>query len=247
MINSANIHNYRIGESVQFLKYVLDLVERHDNKPQGIPEKTNNLRAVHTDYEAAYKNELRNKLTKQVEQLDNRRDYAELCLKNVAEGFMYHHRPEIKEAATKIVDTIAKYGDNIARLNYQEETPTLRRLVSEITSTPELMDAVNKLQLQETLQEIETANNEFENIYILRLQQNAAVTSKSAMELKKDAIAAYYDLVKIIEAHILILGIEPFKTLVAELNQLIESYNKIVDDRSSSGETEENEGEDVIE
>lgn len=127
-------------------------------------------------------------------------------------------------------------------MNYKAETSTLRNLVNDLESDPEMKGAVDTLGLQSLIDELKTANSQFDEKYVARVREIAKTPEESTLELRKTAMTAYRDLVNLIEAYVEISGPERYQNLINDLNGLIETYNATSVSRSRDKEAEE-EGE----
>lgn len=233
MIENVFIHQFRIGEYVQFAAYVLKAFAKMADKPEKLQVRIDELEAWYKELMAAYSREQGNELTEEVETLDARRDRAEKCLKFIAVGYTFHFDPAKRTAGQLILKAYQKFGASISRMNYLIETAALTKLVSELDGEDALKQAVETIQQLDVVNEIKASNEAFEAIYFDRSSSNAQKTDKSAYELRADVKLAYSKLINRFEACVELSEGGKYDVTVAEINDIIKSFNKLVEGRTS--------------
>jgi hypothetical protein len=239
MINSALLGRFRISEFIQFMSNVLMIVKQHG------PDKLK-LRALYLsllqNYESlqeAYKRGTNSGITPQLTRLDERRDQAIICLRQIAEGYTHHFNDKLKTAGEQILACIDKYGNRLYSLNYNAETAALTKLGWELKINPEYIAAIQALHLEEVVKEMEVANTKFEKLFVQRLgafSQDEAKTSKELIQLTTEA---YRTLMQHVDAHVTLAPSEEYFSLINHINENIEHFNLIVERRKSGGEATE--------
>jgi hypothetical protein len=231
----------RVNEFIQFLKDVISICKNNDAAKLKIDTRLMPLEENVNSLEGIFKKERGSDLTKEITELDERRDQAFVSFTQFIEAYMNHFDSTKFEAAEKINRVIEKYGYSIARLNYQAETTTLTNLVNDLESEPDLAVAVNTLDLQPLIDEIKTANTLFNEKYLERIREKAQVAEGNTIELRKESEIAFRKLIDLIEAWIEVSGADSYQNLVNQLNELIEKYNQTLSLRSGDEETESEE------
>ena len=231
-----------VNEFIQFLKIVISICKKNDPVALNIDTRLESLEENFNNLESVFKKEQGSDLTEEIAALDERRDTALISLGLLVKGYANYFEIKISKAAEKIISILNRYGNRIYKLNYNAETSTLRNLVYDLESDPEMNGAVNILGLQPLIDELKTANTLFEEKYVTRLRELAKTPDESAIELRKTAMTAYRDLVNLIEAYVEISGPERYQNLIDELNKLIDTYNETAVSRMGDEEAEE-EGE----
>ena len=140
-----------------------------------------------------------------------------------------------------ITGILDRYGTQIYRLNYQAETTTLSNLVNDLQSDPEVATALQTLNLVALVEELKTANNLFNENYLLRVKALSQAPDDSPVDLRKEATIRYRNLVEWMEAYIVINGPEPYEPLVKQVNELIAQYNEMIKIRKSKSDEDTNE------
>lgn len=242
MIKTVYFQMLWVSEFIQFLKNVISICKENDPAALNIDTRLSLLEESFNNLEDIFKKEQGSDLTEEIAALDERRDKALISLGLLAKGYANYFEVKISQAAEKILNIIDRYGNRIYKLNYKAETSTLRNLIDDLESDPEMKGAVDTLRLQPLIDELKTANTQFDEKYVTRVIEKAKTPEESTLELRKTAMIAYRDLVNLIDAYVEILGPDRYQKLIKELNELIGTYNETAASRSGDKEAEE-EGE----
>ncbi len=232
MIATIHYQKLWVSEFIQFLKNLTSICRNNHPAALSIDTALIPLEENINKLDALFKKEQGSHLTKEIVALDKRRDNAIKLLTLHAKGYSRYCFEEAKrQAAEKIYKAITKYGHSIYRLNYQAETSTLSILVNELLSDPGLARAVNTLDIQPVVNELKTANDFFNDMYLSRVINMADMAAESASAQRKTAMKHYRRLIKLIEALAVVSGQDRYQSLINELNELIETYNEEADSR----------------
>lgn len=235
MFLSPFIHKFRNNEFIQFIKNVLNVVQHHDPEKLNVKAAYDNLNRLSDQISALYKPELGSDITQELEELDERRDRAFNGIFKYVDAFTNHFEEEKCDAAAELYDAILLFGGGIARLNYQAETSTISSIINRFRSDTNLTTAVSKLSgLDEWLNELEEANQMFDKAYMMRVREEANKPGVKMAEIRKEMTGVFRSLLKHLEAHAIISGDELYDQVAKEINEVIENYNQLVVNRSSS-------------
>ena len=239
MIQSIDLAKLRNGEYLQFIQDVIKLVEQNNPGLLLVQPQFNALVAVATDIETLFKTPTGSAITTELENLDLQRDNAIRGIMAIVKGNMYHTDPVIINHATVLDAHLALFGKDIATDSYQSETSSIRNIITDWNTKPELTAAINALNLQAWQLVLETANNSFSEKYLARAVELGSDTTESIKAKRVQANEAYYALRDNIDARYTINnGAEPYKTVVSSINGLITYYNDMLA-RRVSGSTDE--------
>ena len=222
MIGTIYIRMLRMNEFIQFLKNVISICRNNDPAMLKINSRLMPLEESVNSLEDVYKKERGSDLTREITELDDRRDQAFSSFTYIVKGFTFHFEDKKSEAAEKISRVIENYGSSISRQNYQAETATLSNLVNDLESDADVAVAVNTLDLQPLIDEIKSANTLFDKKYLARINEKVEKSEESSVEVRKEAELRYRGLIDLIEAWIEISGPDKYQKLVDLLNELIE-------------------------
>lgn len=222
----------------EFIRYVKDAVTIfNQNNPTAlkISQQLTSLTNTFTELDTLFKVERGNVITADLEAMDERRDRALTGIRYHIESYAFHFDPEVVKAAQLATATFNKYGKNLPRLNYFEETEVIVSLVSDFEERTDLVTATQSLRLDTWLDELATANRQFNELYIARSTSNAARPSGNLLAQRAVCVAQYDELIRHIEAHRTLTPSAAYEKLVSELNDITNNYNQVVTNRRSSG------------
>jgi hypothetical protein len=225
MINSIVLQPLRNGEYIQFLTDTLNVVSKNNPEVLNVSAQYNALRTATDDIEKLFKISQASLVTAEIEALDKRRDDAINGISLQVQAQAYSADPVVNKHGKTLSAHLALFGTGIAKDNYPSETTTLRNIVNDWKSKPELQEAVNALNLGSWLNEMETANNEFNLAYVKRNEELAIAPTEKLRELRNTANELYYKLRTRINSNLDISdGAEPWAGTVNLLNQNISNY-----------------------
>jgi hypothetical protein len=228
MLNKIKNPKLRISESIQFIGDVLSVCKKSNPTELNIQTQWTDLDQSFKPLNNSFKKSEASLLTAELAAQDDRRDNAIVCLRKLANGFTNHHDDDKQNAGRQILLTIDKYGRQISKINYQAETSILDNLVDDLKNEAENAAAVELLGLSDTVAEIKDANGQFSAIYLDRVGEDASKDVIAAGELVEVCMERYNILVKHIEAHATINPSDEINSLIKNLNELIERFNRLL-------------------
>lgn len=243
-MNAIELKLLRNAEYLQYVKDYLGIINLNNPEQLGIDAKLAVLTTKATELEALYKKALASEKTQELLTIDERRDNAINGIYYFLLGYTYHYDADLQQKAQLLLANMALYGSGIARLNYQAETATLNNLLRDWENKPDLADAITTFGLTSWVNELKTANEEFNTKYLLRTQEYGDASPETIKSKREETNAAYYALRDRIDAlHLLVeTPPSPYATVINQLNALTDQYNKLLINRtdSSAPETPEN-------
>lgn len=222
MIKTANLTRYSNDRFVNFFQSIVDMFDANDPNLGGSLTK---LKDTTDELKRAYDFERRNKLTGDVESIDLRRDMDLRGIKFVLRGFALHYEDEKIEAAKMLMRSINDVDKNIDKLGYVEETNAVRQLATVWKNSATYTAALAAVGLSEWCEHLNTTNDNFQKVYLDRVDDEAAKDIVPITRLREPAIEQYKTFVQLLTAY---ATIDPDKYLpmVKQLNELIDQYNK---------------------
>jgi len=109
-----------------------------------------------------------NILTEELELLYKKRDACVVGIRQMVEAQTRHCDETTQQAAKLIQKAFDKYGKGIERYNYRGQTETLTNLIADLKTDADLVAAVSTLNLGNWIDEMETLNNDFFDMYRAR-------------------------------------------------------------------------------
>lgn len=236
MILKPFIHKFRNNEFIQFIKNVLNAIQHRNPEHLNVKDEYDKLDNLSGEICNLYKPDRGSDITLELQELDERRDEAFNGIYKFLDGLTYYFDEEQSEAARQLFDTLLIYGGGIARLNYQAETSTISSIINKWRTTPDLAVALSKLDsLKEWVDELDEANRVFDDVYMKRVREVASQPDIKMAGLRKEIIGVFRMLMKKIEAFAVISEDEIYEQTAREINEVINGYNQLVVNRSSSG------------
>ena len=238
MFLSIYLTHLRHNEFIQFITNLLGIINVNDLETLKLKPESDDLTALLATLTALYKPDLGSQLTKLLEEDDERRDRAFVGIQSLIEAYTNHYNEATKEAALALSISLKKFGTGITRQNYQAETATITAITEEWKREANLIAAISKLNLNEWVGELSTANTQFDTHYIDRVKEDAAAPDVKLIALRKEAIQSYRTLTNRIQAFATIDEVPVYAAIVNECNSLIEKYNAVVSARSKKEDEE---------
>ena len=236
-INNIDIAKLRNGEYVQFIVDVLAIVQANNPSLLMVEEQYNNLLALSNNMETLFKTPQGSIISDELIALDDRRDSALNGILALINGYVYSTEETIKSAAIRLSNHLSIFGSSIARDNYQSETATIRSILADWESRPELDIAISTLNLTLWQTELENANTLFAAQYLARAEENGTASPDNLKAKRAETNAAYYELRDNLNAHFTInKGIDPFGKTVSFINGLMDSYKSLLARRAVNAE-----------
>ncbi len=225
MLKSVSFHLLRNDEHIQFVKDVLYICEKSNPDTLNIKAQFDELKTGLRQLETAYLQTKGSELTIKIEAKDENRDNLIIGIEKIAEGNTYHYIEKQAEAAERILSHIKKYGNTIARMNYQAETTALNDLIDFAKNDTKLKAAITLLNLTEWFTNLEESNTEFNELYMQRVDEEAGKPKLNLKALRKDSITQYRELDKFLTSNAIINPSELYQSTANKINELIDKYN----------------------
>ena len=229
----------RNNEFIQFIKLLSDIINSNDPEVLKVKAQYDDMGALLATISALFKPDLGSAITKELENIDERRDTAIIGLEMQIKSFTYYFEAEKREAAQLLSNSLTTYGSGISRMNYQAETSTITSIIQKWENDAKLTAAITLLGLTAWTGELKIANELFVERYIDRLKDDAASPEEKTVELRKEIIQSYRTLLAHLEAHATLSIDNSYNAVIQQINQLIEQYNKLVAARGTNKEEEE--------
>jgi hypothetical protein len=237
LVMEFEVPQYRLalGEIISLGNDTVKIFTKYSLPNEGLTAKLSILIATITPLTDAFAIQKSSQLSKAIAEADNRRDKAINGIKGVATTYQVNHfNDSLKTQADSLLRAIAKYGDNIAALNYQLESETLRNLLEDFEVDPKLVAAIVALNLVEWVAELKAANNAFADLFMQRNEETAdKKVTVSTLAARKDFTASYKELLKHLDAMQTLAPTEPQQKLIDELATLHATYDRLIQNRGN--------------
>ncbi len=240
MINNIQLRQLRGSEYIQFITDTLHIVGSNNTEALIVKLQYEVLQSQLDRVEKVFKLKRSSNVTKDIEELDARRGKAINGVMLQIHALTYSTNSLLSNHAKMLEVHLQRFGSGIAKQNYQSETTILRNIVHDWKTQPELMEAIEALQLTAWQREIEAANNAFSEAYNTRNDELAAAPTENLKTLRLEANEAYYKLRNRLNAFWEINdGAEPWARTIHQLNQHISDYQLLLNRRGASSSDQE--------
>ena len=235
-MNAIDLRILRNAEYLQYMKDFAGIINLNDPTKLNIAAKLAAFTAKSQELEDLFKKALANDRTKVILALDERRDNAINGITYFLQAYTYHFEAEKKQNAQKLLANITLYGSGIARQNYQAETATLDNIIRDFAEKPDLAAAVAAFDLASWIDELTTANTQFNEEYLSRTQEYGDANPDTIKSKREEVNGTYYALRDRIDAlHTLVeTPPSPYTKVLNQLNALTEQYNALLVHRQNT-------------
>ena len=235
-ISKVKLHDLRNEEHYSFHNETNNLVQRFTAEALGIQQ-------FYPAYEAAFIAEgqvldlmQKSLLTGPIADADTKRDLLFSGLKDTVKGAEKHFNPEVAEAALRITAVLDNFG-NISTKGYNEETAAIKSLVNDLEN--QHAADVATLGIADWVTELAARNTAFEALLDERYTEEAAKNPLKMKDARKQLDAAYADVTRMLDALALVNGPRSYEDFINELNERIDRYNTIVEQRKGRSKKDE--------
>lgn len=242
MFLSIQYPKLRNNEFVQFFKLLVDIINSNDAEVLKVKSQLDELADLLASLNAIFKPEPGSAITRELQEIDARRDAAIRGIEMKIKSLSYHFEPKKKSAAQILSNSLSAYGSSISRMNYQAETSTITSIIKKWEGDNKLISSLEILNLTNWVLELKIANNLFEERYIARLKEDAEEPEQKTIDLRKQIIKSYRNLTAHLQSHATLSGNDSYEDVISQINQLIEQYNKLVATRGPNKEEDESTG-----
>lgn len=233
IFTNAKTGKFHINELITFLKALVQLCIDAGAKKLGIDDLNDALLAKTKLMEDAYAYQKNSPITQEINYEEHRRNDAVTGIKAVCEGFEKHEDPTIKAAAKTVLAVYKKYSSNITHLTANAKSEEIDKLVTDFKTDALVVAALATLGCSSWVIILNDANTKFKTKYLERTKEYANQPTQTALDLKPETIAAYYNLLKRIESLDNIDKTDKYKPLIASINTLITQNNTTIAKREA--------------
>jgi len=232
MITGIKLLLLRNSEYLQFTKDFLAIVQRNDPAILKAEVQYNKLLLLTGELEILFSKEKGSSITKQVAEQDERRDHALLGITGIANTYAWHFDPNMVKHAANLARQINLYDNRVNKENYQAESAIIDNLVNDLKTKPELVAAIDALNIKDWCDELEAANIAFNDAWLKRTKEKANSNKTTIVVQRKQINTAYYELRDLVDSYFTVNeGAEPYNKATNELNVLIRQYKEMMGSR----------------
>lgn len=233
MIIAPILDKYRHADFIQYINNVLQIVTEEKATALTLNEQRTALQQSSDELNAVWAPNKGSELTAQIAELDQLRDGLFTGLKLTVDAWSKHHfNATKKQAALAVSLNLASHGKKITTLRYQQQTAVLNGILNDLQN--ELSAEITTLELTEWVTELQTANANFDALYVNRAIEVAANVKGIVEQLRTASTAHFKTLKTVFEARATVAAVEnspnkkEFEILGNEWNSLTQQYNEAV-------------------
>ena len=176
---------------------------------------------------------------------DRDADLAWSCLNAYLKVMLSHPIAQKRDAAEKIFQVFSKY-ENPTALAYATEYGILERLLSELKTIPK--ETLDMAGAAEWIHDLDAKCARFIQLYSLRVQDKATRVTGATKTARLNAIDTYREMVKLINALLIVSPTDELSRFASHLNELISAKQiAIKSKKTKSGNANGNSSVELIE
>lgn len=170
--------------------------------------------------------------TAMLTEADTSRDSIVVSVRMVTNAYRNYYEASKRHAAENVYSCIAKYGTQMERLNYVSETSATSKFCNEVITDTSLAADIELLGLTTAINDLQTANDAFNQLYNDRLDQKEKHNEVQFAADLKVATAACRNFYQLVESMASFSADpESFQLIISKMELLATEYNTIVDQR----------------
>ncbi len=229
-IQKISFGQFRAAEHVQFGAEICELIDGALFKEQ-LPQY-GAYKGLHDEEWKIFKKETASMLTPELVQADRMRDKHTTGFFLAIESAQHHYQPEMEKAADRLAILLKLYK-GVTKYSYNAQTASLTRMIAELQKSAAAAD-VDLLGLAGWVSQIDIDNNNFARLMMQRSAGNMDKMEGTMLEIRSRVDTAYFEVVKRINALIVVNGKDAYAELVKLMNERIDYYKRAVAERQTA-------------
>lgn len=181
------------------------------------------LEQVYTDYDAVYTKQTFSGKGSDVASADEERDKIYVALRDFLFGYHQVDSVPHSDKAKDLYEVFQRYGTNINRLSYSEETAQLKKLIEELEEERNQVK-LEQLSLTTAFNELKEKQSAFEMLYSVQAEANAELRKlPSATAIRRDleqALKTYLNLLSVMKSQ------PEWSNLYLDINELVKAAKR---------------------
>ena len=227
-IKPIDKQNLRNDEHFQFHTEMKDLVNATGAAALKIADLFTIYQTCYANEDEALKKVIKSAITADIETADRTRDLTFSGLVGTNKAALNHFDPETSAAARRLKVLFDTFG-NLAVKPLNEETSAIYNLLQELSG--KYAPDMQKVGLAGWANKLEADNKAFDKLVKERNDENSDKTQLKMKETRTATDKVYADIVKRINALIIVEGEAAYSAFVNKLNGYIDKYNHLLAQR----------------
>ena len=235
MIKSIYLQRLRNAAFVQFFKHMISIALKFDIQALQISEEFAKLKESFAELTDVFKLPLGSVITKEMQELDRRRDNLVSGIQSVIMGLVHSPEAAISKEAAVLAAHLEVFGSRIQHQAYHDETAIINKIIADWKEQPALASALTALNLDSWKKALEIANNNFEESYLNRSEGNSTVSREKMAAKRLLATNAYYDFRDRLNAfEVITKGAPEYVSVIEFINEVVDDANLALSKRSGT-------------
>jgi len=220
-------------ELFEFFKQAVIIIEKYDAAKLNIKEVVDELTANFPNLKASLDKEKSNKLTKVLNELDQKRDALITDFSDWLELMQRFPDTDMAAKAQNLYHYLSAFGTGIARETLLAETTIITNIVDGFTKDKDRQSALETINGSAWIKALGEVNTEFAAQYSNRVTDTSGNNKvESFSNLRKQVITAYNNVTELLVSRYNgnkadKLDVATYETCIADLNQLIAQVNTL--------------------
>lgn len=233
MITSTNLSMLRNLEHFQVMSNVLAYLKAENPEELKLTPVAETFEAKMKVYDDALVLERGNVLSGRLNQADLERDLALRSLVSIIKVYV-----SFPEAASELLHLIEKYGKQIDKLPYLQESGVLANLFQDLESE-ESKEAIALLHLEDWVTKLKESAVRFDELFISRESDNSTKLSGRVKGARQAVQSEFERLSVLVNAYEIVYGEEAYAGLSSRINEAVYYARQQATRRSPRGKGEE--------
>lgn len=220
MITSTNLSMLRNLEHFQIMSNVLAYLKAENLEELKLAAVAATFEAKIKVYDDVLVLERGNVLSGKLTQADLDRDLALRSLISIIKVYMSFPEAQKADAASELLHLIEKYGKEIDKLPYLQESGVLNNLFQDLESE-ESKGAIALLHLDDWVDKLKTSAQAFDQLFVSREADNSTKLSAKVKSARSDIQAEFERLATLVNAYEIVYGAEAYAALISKINEAV--------------------------
>lgn len=230
--NLVNAVDFKMMSTAASYQFMYDNERRIMGSEKASKTLETELQALHTAlsaFDRELKRSAKDMLTDKIKAADELRDKAYRAWAAIVKAMaICPPTEEMGEAANLLVQHLKDYGIDV-NMDRMEETSLLMNMLSDLkTLGSKYKEARDKLGLEVWYNSLYNKNLACHELMLQRTNEQAGQAARQLQQARRDAEAAYRDVIQMLNAHILVEGDADYKDVVEQLNAEVLHYNQTI-------------------
>lgn len=234
MIKSILFYLFRTDDYYTFSKRILAIIEPVIAQVSELATPLSKAQKALTDLDEALVKSTAKAYTEKVVAADGARDNGYTALKLHLRACENRANPELRDAASLLLETLRKYGWSIENESYSKESSKINNLLIDYKTIPELIEAITVTNSQEWTNELQELQTDFEQAEKERTIARANISEVKSEEACKDIRQSLEIIIQFVNIMQKVDPNETFNPMIKLMNEVIIEFNSNIRSRKKA-------------